>query len=521
MKRRVISLLTAFCLLFLLTGCTDSSMEEKHAPAPTLPPAEDRYHAPDGDESLGINREYRMFFPRTDGLYLVSRTTEVDGENLLDTVEHLLLNLFAFKGDTEALKIGGNKPVGLYGTHPVEISGGVCTVNLSASILDQLRKEKVYKDYLAITATLCELDEISYVNFLIAGLSHEMTGNMPLGTFVGQPDKNIQGFNIQTAWEQMEAKRTPTGMDAAKIPLKTPATLYYPLPDGRGVGCTIREVSFAGQTQAQLVTGLIDTVSTVLKSMPEGQNIPELKSLLLRDPLVIDREDGTQQLVLSLREDAEERLREGKTDPACYEAAMIYMLTTFVPNIRYVSFRVGNQNQLVTELKETEHFSAVTALGGLFSRDVVEPFLKGSITVYFARNGILCECEQPITRRAADSPRAQLCVVMEGPDATERENGVTATLPEGIREDDILGISAEGDTLLVNLSENVREAILENGADNEMLLCYSMVNTLCKNTGMKRVRFYFEGRQEEHIAGTIYWAGEFMYNIGLAEKGLG
>ena len=98
MKRRVICLLTALCLLFVLTGCTDSSMEEKHAPAPTLPPAEDRYNAPDGDESLGMNKEYRMYFPRTDGLYLVSRTTEVDGENLLDTVEHLLLNLFAFKG---------------------------------------------------------------------------------------------------------------------------------------------------------------------------------------------------------------------------------------------------------------------------------------------------------------------------------------------------------------------------------------------------------------------------------------
>ena len=140
-KRRVICLLTAFCLLFVLTGCTDSSMEEKHAPAPTLPPAEDRYHAPDGDESLGINREYRMFFPRTDGLYLVSRTTEVDGENLLDTVEHLLLNLFAFKGDTEALKIGGNKPVGLYGTHPMEISGGVCTVNLTSSILPAIGRK--------------------------------------------------------------------------------------------------------------------------------------------------------------------------------------------------------------------------------------------------------------------------------------------------------------------------------------------------------------------------------------------
>ena len=228
-------------------------------------------------------------------------------------------------------------------------------------------------------------------------------------------------------------------------------------------------------------------------------------------------ENGTQQIVLNLREDAEEQLKAGNTDLACFAAAMIYTLTTFVPNIRYVSLRIGNQ---MTELK-SEHFGTVTALGGLFSRESVEPFLKGSITVYFARNGILCECEQPITRRAADSPRAQLCVIMEGPDATEQENGIKATLPEGIREDDILGISAEGDTLLVNLSENFREAIRENGAENETLLCYSMVNTLCKNTGMKRVRFYFEGRQEEHIAGTIYWAGEFMYNIGLAEKGLG
>ena len=48
-----------------------------------------------------------------------------------------------------------------------------------------------------------------------------------------------------------------------------------------------------------------------------------------------------------------------------------------------------------------------------------------------------------------------------------------------------------------------------------------MVNTLCRNTGMRRVRFFFEGEQVETIAGEIYWAGEFMYNTGLAEKGLG
>ena len=79
----------------------------------------------------------------------------------------------------------------------------------------------------------------------------------------------------------------------------------------------------------------------------------------------------------------------------------------------------------------------------------------------------------------------------------------------------------EGDTLLVNLSESFRGEIQAQGQEQETLICYSMVNTLCKNTGLRRVRFFFEGRQEEYVAGSIYWAGEFMYNIGLVEKGLG
>ena len=79
----------------------------------------------------------------------------------------------------------------------------------------------------------------------------------------------------------------------------------------------------------------------------------------------------------------------------------------------------------------------------------------------------------------------------------------------------------EDDTLLVNLSESFRAEIQAQGETAETLICYSMVNTLCKNTGMKRVRFFFEGEQVEYVAGVIYWAGEFMYNIGLAEKGLG
>ena len=40
----------------------------------------------------------------------------------------------------------------------------------------------------------------------------------------------------------------------------------------------------------------------------------------------------------------------------------------------------------------------------------------------------------------------------------------------------------------------------------------AMVNTLCANTGMKRICFFFEGEQAEWISGEVYWAGEFLYN---------
>ncbi|MBP3720179.1 MAG: GerMN domain-containing protein, partial [Clostridia bacterium] len=59
------------------------------------------------------------------------------------------------------------------------------------------------------------------------------------------------------------------------------------------------------------------------------------------------------------------------------------------------------------------------------------------------------------------------------------------------------------------------------GRERETLLCYSMVNTLCENTGARKVCFFFEGEQVESIAGLIYWAGVFDVNNGLCEASYG
>lgn len=514
MMKKAICLLLVLCCVLSLTGCTGRGIEEDKTPVPTLRPAEARFTAPDGDGIVAEDREYRMYLPARDGMRLVSRSVYLEAANLNDTAEMLVRSLISFEGDTEAKKLGGQKTLDLYGSHPIEISGGVCTINLTSSML-QLSLSDYYKNCLALATTMCEIDGINSVNVLVAdqSVALDISGNLPMGTLIAH-----QGENIAVLWEQMEAKRTPLGQNTSKNPLNSLATLYYPLPDSRGVGCTIRMVNFEGQTPGQLAKGLINAVSDVRRSMTGGQSFPELKDLLIHDPVSSELGDGTHLITLSLREGTESRLAEGKTDLACFAAAMVYTMTTFIPGVTAVCIRIGDKP--VTELR-TGRFDPVTALGGLVTRSAAEPFLMSSVTVYFERNGILCECERPVARRYADSLRAQMRALIDGPDSTEQEEDIAATLPEAVREDDILGIAAEGDTLLVNLSESFRAEIQEQGRESETLICYSMVNTLCRNTGMKRVRFFFEGEQVEYIAGTIYWAGEFMYNVGLAEKGLG
>ena len=513
MSRKGLCLLLALCCLACLSGCS-GQREEDRKPVPSLPPAEAHYTAPEEDEVTAGGGEYRMYLPGRDDLGLVSMSVQMDPASVNDTAEMLVRTLIAYPGDKESRKLGGNRPLALYGDHPIEISGGVCTLNLTTSAL-QLSLRDYYKNCLALATTLCELKEINSVNILTADQSTglDITGNLPMGTLTAHP-----GENLAVLWEQMEAKRAPLGEDLSKTPLNAMATLYYPLQDGRGIACATRQVNFEGQTPRQLAIGLIDAVSSVRNSTTGGQGFPELSGLLLHEPVTSELEEGGRLITLSLADDAEEQITAGGADLACTVAALTYTLTTFIPGIAAVCIRIGDKP--ITEL-HTDRFESITALGGLVRRSAVSSFLMGSTTVYFARDGILCECERPVDRQLADIPRAQLCALMEGPDRREQMEGIVATLPENVWEEDILGIRAEGDTLLVNLSEGFRSAIQEQGPETEILLCYSMVNTLCRNTGMRRVCFFFEGSQVESIAGSIYWAGEFLYNIGLAEKGLG
>ncbi len=510
--RRITAAALAACMAFMLSGCAGRGKEEKPA-APTLPPADVSMEAPDGDRAVRQAGNYTVYIPLADELQLTARSIHVEESSLQATVEVLAKALL------EA--VGGNSggTLSLYRDQAPEISGGICTVNLDPSALS-LSYSDYYRLSIALATTLCGLDEIDGINVLTAdkSVALDTAGNLAMGTLTGHP-----GENLPVLWEQMEAKRAPLGNNVNRTPLSAAATIYYPLPDGRGIGCESQLLTFPGQTPDQLAETLMTALDQTMKRRSGNGNLPALADqypdgqkeekyrYLERMPVVTDRNNGGRTVNILFRNDIYELLEGWDTDLSCLIAAITCTMITFIPDVEEISVRIDGVP--VTEMGNQFHPAATQSV--VFQRSDAALFLTSTVSVFYEKDGKLVRCEKPVEREQADSPRAILGALLEGPNRRERENGINATLPAGVQDQDIQGIAADGDTLLVNLSGDFRDMIRDYGGDQEALLCYSMVNTLCFNSGMRRVCFFFDGVQAETIAGDIYWSGEFIYNPGI------
>ena len=512
-RARLCCLLCALCLG--LTGCAGRTARQDTGSVPTLPPASTAYAAPDGDRISGEEGLWTLYLPAKNGLNLVAQHVAAEpGILRAEKLETLTRELLSFQSNAQVDALGGETELTLFGDNPVEYSGGVVTVNLGSSALG-LSYRALYTLSLALAATLCEEESVRCVNVLVAGQSVglDTMGWLAMGSLIAHP-----GENLPVLWEQMEAKRVPVGQNAADTPLTSYMTLYYPLENGQGISCENRTLTFPGQTPQQMANTILENMSHGAMYLTGAPDMPDLLSMLAYAPLSSDLADGGKMITLTFQEGTEKVWEEAGVDEACMAAAICCSLTTFIPGVSGVAIRMGDRP--LTTLY-SEKFGNVTVLGGLFRRELFSRFLMGRTTVYYAREGQLVPVEKSVDRELADSPREMLCALLDGPGARELAEGLESPVPNLIGDEDILGIALEEDILLVNLSESFRSEIQSWGRAGETLLCYSMVNTLCENTGAREVYFFFEGEQVEYIAGTIYWAGSFRMNTGLCEESFG
>lgn len=503
MKKKLICLLSA-CLLL-------SSCAAPRVPAPSAQPAangvsgpvhptmETSMTAPIGDAGLSYAATATLFLPSHDRQQLLTVHKELEFTYSLHPAETILRALLTHPGDSRVSPVCC-LPLMPAGSDPVEVSGGVATVSLSANALE-LPREELHTVCRAIAATLCELPEVTYVNILAGGAAVGMdeAGLLPLGAITAAP-----GQELPVLWELLQARRVPEGTLATAVPLSAAVTLYFPLRDGSGVIPEARYLSFDGQHPQQLALGLLDALSSGPQSTSDACDFPALNQLMIAVPEVTELPEGSLRLTLRFTGDLRSWLGTTGADPACSFAALVMTMSTFIPGLQEIVLYTGER--AVTSVVSPQHGSRLFP-GGRHTRADYSGFLMAQARIHLPGNGRLQPLQVSLPYRNVQSPRALLLAL------SAREH---ALLARAITDADILGLAVQGDTLLINLSERSADA-LRRDPDSQRLSAYAIVNTMCRGLGVRRVRFFFGGETVQQLGGSLIWSGEFLLNPGLIQ----
>ena len=316
---------------------------------------------------------------------------------------------------------------------------------------------ELYMVCLSIATTLCALPDVRFVNILVAGnpVAMDVQNLLPLGAL-----SSAEGENLVTRWEQLVAQRTGAGGIAAQTPLSSAAVLYFPLKSGSGITCEVRQLSFDGQNAQQLVYGLLDALSAGATDAANVPDMPDLRTMLLMAPEVTTLSSGRQSAAINLVPDALQRISSAGIDPVCFFAALTMTLTSYIPSLEQVVYRVGD--------------SALTSLYSTIHGTIVLP--GGMMTPVLATEGF----------------------------------------PAGLTEDDVLGVAIADDTVLVNFSAHMADAIRASKL-NQRMMAYQLTGALVQRYPVRRVRFFFDGEAKNTLDGDVMWAGEFLMDYVLCE----
>ena len=505
----------AACMI--LTGCQPSvpviAGEGTETAVATLAPPPLDYEPPIGDAGLDYETTATLFLPRVDGVRFIAQQVQIKLPIGRHGAETVLRELLSYPGNTLVQPLSKAVKLQLSGTNPVEVSRDVATVNLSTSA-NQLEPRELYTVCQAITNTLTEFGDIRYVNVLISGVQAglDISATLPMGTL-----QRRTGEDLNALWEQADAQRVPLSEDASSRRLSTMVTLYFPAKLGTGILPEVRNVSFEGQTPPQLISGLLQELSRGAEYLGNVPAMPDLIKLMTDTPAMSETSGGGRKVTLRFSPDLNEALKDNGLTRSICMASLTYTLTTFLPNVTAVEVFIGEQQ--ISEVTPSSIYlpdSPIAFSRGLQQRSDYSAFLLSYCRLFFASDGgKLTAVNRPVPYYQAKNPRYLLLQLNEGPRAYDSNTGLGAVFPAGLADADLLGLGLAGQTMLVHLSDGFKAAssTLSGAAERQMI--YAIVNTLCENPVVSKVRFYVAGGQPETLAGEVYLPGEFLPAPGL------
>ncbi len=502
-KTRLTALLTALCLLS--GGC--AAPVTGGAGDVSLPPYEASYTAPADDAGQSYSAGVTFFLPSLSGARLIAVPETMTLSAARPPYEAVCRALLAHESGEEYDALHGGA-LSLASVNPLEISGDVATVNLAPSAL-QLDHDEQYMISQAIANTLCALSGVRYVNVLISGAQPglDIAASVPTGCLQSNAADGLDALLDRVRAQRASASRRAT----------VTAALYFPALAGKGILCEARPLAFDGTAPGDMIKTLLEALSDGADTLACVPRCPDLVSLLKQTPTVREQA-GERTAVVDFTDAFNDALIESGVTRSVMIASIVYTLTTFMPALAAVEITVGSEKiTSVTPLGLYENAGMTIAFeNGLMRRADFAAFLLSNCTLYFAdAQGALKAAARPVPYHQAENARYLVSQLMLGPQPYDSVSGLSAVMPEGLRDADLIGLKRDGTAQLLNFSD--RLITLSEGMDAaaERRMVYAVVNTLAQLRAVKSVAFFIMGEQPDTFSGALYLPGEFLPDASL------
>lgn len=485
--------------LVLLGGCSAQLQERGAEDLSGLAVVLDA-QAPTEDGSQPREEQVMLYFLDEEGMMLVPVSRTIVVENGMHRAQAALLALCEGPLESEAAywpEIGM-----LSAQRGFELSGGVATVNLPAK-LRALSPEALYAVRMAITHTLTEFAEVSYVNVLISGREEgfDLAATMPMGAL-----SRVEDLDVSSRYLRLDEIRQ--GAQDAGVSRLT--TMNFPSLDGRWILPEVRSVVYAQMQPIEYLYTLLEEMGKGTDN-PLAMDVPAPMDYIEKMPEIVRHEEGAYRAI-EIRFDAsiDEALADAGLTRGVYLAMLTDTLMGFVPGVDGVLVYVGGEQILGLDAEDTPDAREVVFASTLATRDDFAGYVGAPGVVY-------------LPDRETGKLVAENCIFPQALqfDARQRLWQLTqrlydaGALDDPLEEADILAAWVEEERMLVNLSAAYASAIAALEEQEERAVVYAMVNTLTEGIGVERVAFFFEGEQRETLAGGLEMRGEFLRNPGM------
>ncbi len=462
MKRRSFAFLCILMMMTVLAGCGQKLFTDSGSPSSVILPEPEgkTVQVGTGDMRTAYSRRVILYYAGQDGsLSSELRLIHVySDDNLAELVARaLFVKPYYSSGLTSVIPDG----VELLAC---EVSGDVAVLDFSRDILS-VGEEALSVMRSAVTSTLLGLDGIRCVDILTEGMALELAG-LPAGAET-RVDLDAPAVYLQRMSEKM---RIENGNGA----VERTALLYVPADSGSLVVPEKKTVRLSG---GDALERLMEAYSA--RCLLPGAAISSTSYL---------DEDGSRIAEISLTdvEDAES-----------FVPSITMTVCGFVPNIDYVCV--------------VSDGDAVTKAAGLISE---KGLWKYTDFRYLTGRPIR------LYTGGKDASLCRLDTVLGGRTVTVRdvlnELFTTDVFPGTASPADILGIRIEDRTAYINISPALYSLCQELSAEEEKILVYSIVNSVCENIDIvDSVGILVSDERVETLSGNISLISPLMPNPGL------